>query len=232
MINNDDEEIDEDILNVHIGPGELIAFGNLNLILTLNIDESDLSKYKINWDDINSLKDLKFIRKHHHFWKRIELSSNNESMKILLNINKTSPKLIYIGYVVFKKIKFKGEQNDFQKFLYNVLKRRGLFIKSCDICDCSINVQLVLKYEKDEKSFSLVEESKGNKKSEIKDKKVYKEDNEENDDEKEKEKEQEKDDTSKLNDEEEKNSNTNSEYNNPFIGIAQNGINCGDFNFI
>ena len=175
MINNDDEEIDEDILNTHIGPGDLIAFGNLNLILTLNIDESDLSKYKINWDDINSLKDLKFIRKHHHFWKRIELSSNNESMKILLNINKTSPKLIYIGYVVFKKIKFKGEQNDFQKFLYNVLKRRGLFIKSCDICDCSINVQLVLKYEKDEKSFSLVEESKGNKKSEIKDKKVYKE---------------------------------------------------------
>jgi|GEM_PF-5882406 len=232
MINNDDEEIDEDILNVHIGPGDLIAFGNLNLILTLNIDENDLSKYKINWDDINSLKDLKFIRKHHHFWKRIELSSNNESMKILLNINKTSPKLIYIGYVVFKKIKFKGEQNDFQKFLYNVLKRRGLFIKSCDICDCSINVQLILKYEKEEKSFSLVEESKGNKKSEIKDKKVYKEDNEENDDEKEKEKEKEKDDTSKLNDEEEKNSNTNSEYNNPFIGIAQNGINCGDFNFI
>ena len=61
---------DEDILNVHIGPGELIAFGNLNLILTLNIDENDLSKYKINWDDINSLKDLKFIRKHHHFSKR------------------------------------------------------------------------------------------------------------------------------------------------------------------
>ena len=67
-------------------------------------------------------------------------------------------------------------------------------------------MQLVLKYEKDEKSFSLVEESKGNKKSEIKDKKVYKEDNEENDNEKEKEKEQEKDDTSKLNDEEEKKS--------------------------
>ena len=202
----------------------------------MNLDENDLSKYKLNWTDINSLKDLKFIRKHHHFWKRVELSSNNETMKVLLNINKTSPKLIYIGYVVLKKIIFKGEQNNFKKYLYHILKRRGLFIKSCDICDCSINVQLILKYEKDEKIFSLVEESKAKKNSEIKNKKKYEEDKEDNDN-TEKENDKEKDDTSKLNDdEEEKNSKSkntnNSEYNNPFIGIAKNGINCGDFDFI
>ena len=232
MTNNDDEELEEDILNSPIGPGELIAFGNLNLILTLNLDENDLSKYKVNWNDINSLKDLKFIRKHHHFWKRVELSSNNETMKLLLNINKTSPKLIYIGYVVLKKIRFKGEQNDFKKHLYYVLKKRGLFIKSCDICDCSINVQLILKYQKDEKAFPLVEESKC-KNIEIKNKKKYEEDKEDNTN---TEKEKEKDNTSKLNDEEEKNSKSNntnnSEYNNPFIGILKNGINCGDFDFI
>ena len=232
MTNNDDEELEEDILNSPIGPGELIAFGNLNLILTLNLDENDLSKYKVNWNDINSLKDLKFIRKHHHFWKRVELSSNNETMKLLLNINKTSPKLIYIGYVVLKKIIFKGEQNDFKKHLYYVLKKRGLFIKSCDICDCSINVQLILKYQKDEKAFPLVEESKC-KNIEIKNKKKYEEDKEDNTN---TEKEKEKDNTSKLNDEEEKNSKSNntdnSEYNNPFIGILKNGINCGDFDFI
>ena len=232
MTNNDDEELEEDILNSPIGPGELIAFGNLNLILTLNLDENDLSKYKVNWNDINSLKDLKFIRKHHHFWKRVELSSNNETMKLLLNINKTSQKLIYIGYVVLKKIIFKGEQNDFKKHLYYVLKKRGLFIKSCDICDCSINVQLILKYQKDEKTFPLVEESKC-KNIEIKNKKKYEEDKEDNTN---TEKEKEKDNTSKLNDEEEKNSKSNntnnSEYNNPFIGILKNGINCGDFDFI
>ena len=235
MTNNDEEELEEDILNTPIGPGEIIAFGNLNLILTLNVDESDLSKYKMNWKDINSLKDLKFIRKHHHFWKRVELSSNNETMKILLNINKTSPKLIYIGYVVFKKLIFKNEQNDFKKHLYYVLKKRGIFIKSCDICDCSINVQLILKYEKEEKVFPLVEESKAKKNSEIKNKKKYEEDKEENDN---TEKEKEKDDKSKLNDEEEKNSNNdntntnNDEYINPFIRISKNGINCGDFDFI
>ena len=54
MTNNDDEELEEDILNSQIGQGELIAIGNLNLILTLNLDENDLSKYKVNWNDINS----------------------------------------------------------------------------------------------------------------------------------------------------------------------------------
>ena len=247
MINNDEEEIDDDILNARIGPGELIAFGNLNLILTLNLEESDLTKYKMTWDDINSLKDLKFLRKHHHFWKRIELSSNNETLKILLNINKTSPKLIYIGYVVFKKITFKGDQIDFQKFLFSILKKRGLFITSCDICECSINVQLILKYEKDEKIFSLVEESKGNKNSKIKNKKVFQEDQEKEEKEDKEEKNDEEGDgegegdgekdenTSKRNDDEEEknsNTNTNSEYNNPFIGIAKNGISCGDFDYI
>ena len=103
MLNKDDDEDEDTYFNSRIGPGELLAFGNLNLILTLNLEKDDLTKYKVEWNDIKSLKDLKFIRKHHHFWKRVELSSNNEAIKILLNINKTSPKLIYIGYVVFKK---------------------------------------------------------------------------------------------------------------------------------
>ena len=153
-----------------------MAFGSFNLTLTLNLEQSDLTKYKMDWADIKSLKDLKFIRKHHHFWKRIELSSNNETLKIILNINKTSPKLIHIGYVIFKKLNFKNDQIEFQKFLFGILRKRGLFITSCDICDCSINIQLLLKYEKEEKSFLLAEESKGNKKSEIKHKKIFEED--------------------------------------------------------
>ena len=162
MINKDEDEIDEDAyINPKLGSGEILVFGSLNLILTLNLELSDLTKYKIDWEDIKSLKDLKFIRKHHHFWKRVELSSNNETLKIILNINKTSPKLIRVGYVVFKKINFKNDQIDYQKFFYGVLRKKGLFITSCDICDCSINIQLLLKYEKEEKIFLLAEESKG-----------------------------------------------------------------------
>ena len=230
MTTKDEDDAEDDINNPKIGPGEILAFGSLNLIMTLHLDHNDLKKYRLNWDDIKSLDDLKFIRKHHHFWKRVELSSNNDTLKIILNINKTSPKLIYVGYVVFKKINFKNEQIEFKKFLYGVLKKNGLFITSCDICECSINVQLILKYNKQEKIFSLVEESKGVKKSEIKHKKVFQEDQVSGEEKKEKKEEKEKAEN-KEEGENEKNEEINNE-NNPFIGFSRNNINCGDFYYI
>ena len=230
MTTKDEDDAENDINNPKIGPGEILAFGSLNLIMTLHLDHNDLKKYRLNWDDIKSLDDLKFIRKHHHFWKRVELSSNNDTLKIILNINKTSPKLIYVGYVVFKKINFKNEQIEFKKFLYGVLKKNGLFITSCDICECSINVQLILKYNKQEKIFSLVEESKGVKKSEIKHKKVFQEDQVSGEEKKEKKEEKEKEEN-KEEEENEENEEINNE-NNPFIGFSRNNINCGDFDYI
>ena len=233
MTTKDEDDAEDDINNPKIGPGEILAFGSLNLIMTLHLDHNDLKKYRLNWDDIKSLDDLKFIRKHHHFWKRVELSSNNDTLKIILNINKTSPKLIYVGYVVFKKINFKNEQIEFKKFLYGVLKKNGLFITSCDICECSINVQLILKYNKQEKIFSLVEESKGVKKSEIKHKKVFQEDQVSGEDKKEKKEEKEEKEKAENKEEggNEKNEENNNE-NNPFIGFSRNNINCGDFDYI
>ena len=230
MTTKDEDDAEDDINNPKIGPGEILAFGSLNLIMTLHLDHNDLKKYRLNWDDIKSLDDLKFIRKHHHFWKRVELSSNNDTLKIILNINKTSPKLIYVGYVVFKKINFKNEQIEFKKFLYGVLKKNGLFITSCDICECSINVQLILKYNKQEKIFSLVEESKGVKKSEIKHKKVFQEDQVSGEEKKENKEEKEKAENKEEGGNEE-NEEINNE-NNPFIGFSRNNINCGDFDYI
>ena len=224
MLNKDDDEDEDTYFNSRIGPGELLAFGNLNLILTLNLEKDDLTKYKVEWNDIKSLKDLKFIRKHHHFWKRVELSSNNETFKILLNINKTSPKLIHIGYVVFKRLRFNDEQSDFKKVLYGVLKKNGLFITSCDMCSCSVSVQLLLKYEKEEKTFSLVKESKVSKNPENEEK------------EKEKEKEKSDDDNNNEKEEGEKSSNKSKHMeegeHNPFINFQENGINYGDFDYI
>ena len=230
MTTKDEDDAEDDINNPKIGPGEILAFGSLNLIMTLHLDHNDLKKYRLNWDDIKSLDDLKFIRKHHHFWKRVELSSNNDTLKIILNINKTSPKLIYVGYVVFKKINFKNEQIEFKKFLYGVLKKNGLFITSCDICECSINVQLILKYNKQEKIFSLVEESKGVKKSEIKHKKIFQEDQVSGEDKKEEKEEKEKAENKEEGGNEE-NEEINNE-NNPFIGFSRNNINSGDFDYI
>ena len=153
MTNKSDNTVGSTIL----GPGDLLAFGSVNLLLTLNLDENDLIKYKLNWESLSSLHDLKFIIKHQQFWKRIELTSNNEAMNVILYINKTSPKLIKIGYVGLKKIIFKEKEEDFKDFIFSITQQNGLFITSCDICNCTISIQLLLKYEKKEKVLKLCE---------------------------------------------------------------------------
>ena len=142
------------------------------MLLTLNLNNNDLTKYKLKWEYLETLKNFKFIRKHKHFWKRIELSSDDNTMNILLNINKTSQKLIKIGYVGLKKMVFQDNQIDFQDFIIKIAKQNGLYITSFNVCKCTICVQLLLKYENEEKKFLLcgkpkdVDEPKNNENDE------------------------------------------------------------------
>ena len=144
-----------EVESAKIGPGDLLTFGSVNLLLTLNLDENDFTKYKIYWEDLLSLNDLKFLINNKHLWKRIQLTSNNEAMNVILYINKISPKLIKIGYVGLKQIIFKEKEEDFKDFIFSVTKKNGLFITSCNICNCTISIQLLLKYEEKEKVFLL-----------------------------------------------------------------------------
>ena len=152
MTNKAEDEGEE---SIKIGPGDFLAFGSINLLFTLYLTKDDLNKYKIEWENLKTLKNIKFIRKHKHFWKKIELSSTDDTMNILLHINKTSKKLIKIGYVGLKKMIFQDDQIDFQDFIIRVLNKRGIYLTSCDVCKCIINIQLLLKYEKEEKYFLL-----------------------------------------------------------------------------
>ena len=79
-------------------------------------------------------------------------------MNVILYINKTSPKLIKIGFVGLKK-KFLKKKKDFKDLSFSVTRQNGLFINSCDICNCTISFQFLLKYEEKEKIFLLYRKS-------------------------------------------------------------------------
>lgn len=229
-----------------IDQGDLLTFGSVNLLLTLNLDKKDLTKYKINWEDLSSLNSLKFIINHKNLWKRIELTSNNESMNVMLYINKTSPKLIKIGYVGLKKIIFNEKEKDFEDFIFSVTKQNGLFITSCDVCNCTISIQLLLKYEGKEKAFLLCGNTTNinNQKNESEKVSDNNEDNEHknNEDIKVNERVSQDFEDDKSNNNEENLKNENNEFRNnligskkkrnPFINIYQNNINIGEYNYI
>ena len=216
-----DKEDDETSDTKKIGPGVLLTFGSIDLIFTLNLEKHDLKKYKVKWEKLETIDNLKFIRKHKHFWKRIELSSNNDTMNIILHINKSSQKLIKIGYIAFEKIKYKDKQEDFENLIDSVTTQNGLFITSCDVCKCSICVQLVLKYENNEKSFIILGETETEK--EVKG---------EDDNKIEEEHVVQKDEEKKTNNKEEQKDEKKNEDNNPFAKINEDIVSPRDFNYI
>ena len=179
-----------------IGPGDLLSFGSVKLLFTLNLEKGDLANYKLKWNDLNSLADLKFLRENKDLWKRIELSSTNDTLNILLQINKSSKKLVKIGYVGFKKITYKDDQVDFCDFIEGITRQNGLFITSCDVCKSIVSIQLLLKYKNNKKVYLLSgmstpitkENKKENNNKNNDDKKVKEEDAKNNEEKEENEK--------------------------------------------
>ena len=223
MTDKDEDETEESTNK--LTPGNILSFGSLNLILTLNLEKHDIKKYKIKFDKLESLDNLKFLKKHKSLWKKVTLSSPNNTLNILLHINKSSKKVINIGYVAFKKIEYNDEQEEFEKFIKEVTTQNGLFLTSCEVCPCAIFIQLLLKYEEKEKNFVLC----GKSESEEKEKDVKGEDDNVIQDEHIKENNEEK----KENKEEEKKSEkSKKEDENPFTKIKSEIVAPADFNYI
>ena len=223
MTDKDEDETEESTNK--LTPGNILSFGSLNLILTLNLEKHDIKKYKIKFDKLESLENLKFLKKHKSLWKKVTLSSPNNTMNILLHINKSSKKIINIGYVAFKKIEYNDEQEEFEKFIKEVTTQNGLFLTSCEVCPCTIFIQLLLKFEEKEKKFVLC----GKSESEEKEKEVKGEDDNVIQDEHTKENKEE----NKENKEEEKKSEkSKKEDENPFTKIKSEIVAPADFNYI
>ena len=234
---------DDEISNINnsksIGPGDILSFGSINLLLTLNLEKDDLFKYQVKWDEIKSLENAIFIAKHKHFYKRIELSSKNDTINILLQINKLSKKLIKIAYVGYKKITYKDEQVEFTNMIEAVTRRYGLYITSCDVCKCNISIQLLLKYKNSQKIFVLSgkttsendEKKENNKDNSSQNKNDNNNNNNDNN-------------TNNNNDEENKNNNNDDikrekenkseeeDQENPLVNITDDVINPDEFNYI
>ena len=135
---NEDSEHDSDSQensNTKLTPGNLLAFGSINLTFSLILKKQELKQYKIQFDSLKSLEDIKFLIKHKKLAKRVDISSKNDVMNILLNINKSAKKLLKIGYVSYKKINYKEEQEDFKDFEIQLESGDSLYFMSDGIKD-------------------------------------------------------------------------------------------------
>ena len=122
--------------------GKIITFGSLNLLLTLNLNKEEINSKKFN--NLSNLEDLSFLINNKKLWDKIELSSKNELLNTLLQMNKIKKNKSVIAYLVYNKIEFNDEQNKFKDLIDSVLLDNGLVISSFDICQCKIGINLEL----------------------------------------------------------------------------------------
>lgn len=106
----------------------ILCIGNVDLELTLEFLPEELEDLEIEFDDLNSIQDLKFLEEKKHFWVRIDLTSNNPTLMTLLYANKVSKRNAYIEYTAIGMKEFSDEEKFFEEILTFVTESNGLTI--------------------------------------------------------------------------------------------------------
>ena len=194
----------------------LFTMGELDLIFRIDFKEYDLEKeesesksnekesnkesstnyYKL--EDINTLKDLSFIKDNEDLWDRIKLKSGNDNIKLLLIGNKNAKTKVKIEYICFGRPKFEEDTEFFEDIFDYVTNKNGLLINKTPLDEGGrFSLKIEMRYGKETKTIqigSTVEESKNDKEKEGEENKNNEEENKEDNPEEEEEEEEEEDD--------------------------------------
>ena len=116
--------------------GNIFAMGQMDLIFEMVFDDKDLEKpdgqnsedpyYKI--EELNSIKDLSFLKEKKEFYNTIKVKPNNEFMKQVLLGNKISKKKNFIDLICYGRPKFEGEEEFFDEIFNHVTVNNGFQI--------------------------------------------------------------------------------------------------------
>ena len=108
--------------------GNLLSYGSINLTLTLELFENDFIQNDIEWKKLKNLSNLQFLKENNSLWERIQLSSTEKNMQLLLHMNRVLKEKIKIKHICFRKMKFKQSQKEFEEFLKNIINLNGYIL--------------------------------------------------------------------------------------------------------
>ena len=138
----------------------LITMGNLNLLFSLEIDSKYIKEKNINYEEVKEVKDLQFLLDDKSLWDKIEVSSENETINMILTSNKINKKKVSIDYIILDKMDCDENQQKFKEFIDYVSDANSIKLHQSEVCECNVAISLNIKCGEDEKNFSLTN-SKG-----------------------------------------------------------------------
>ena len=133
----------------NIGPKDVIfTMGVLDLTFIIEFTDRDLSRAKLKRiEDINKLNQLEFLKYNEDLIRRIKLKSENEILKQLLLLNKTSEIKKRIEFFAVFRPKFR-ENEFFEDIFDKVTKRNGIIINKKSITKkANFSIYFELKYK-------------------------------------------------------------------------------------
>ena len=133
----------------NIDPKDVIfTMGVLDLTFIIEFTDRDLSRAKLKRiEDINKLNQLEFLKYNEDLIRRIKLKSENEILKQLLLLNKTSEIKKRIEFFAVFRPKFRGNQF-FEDIFDKVTKRNGIIINKKSITKkANFSIYFELKYK-------------------------------------------------------------------------------------
>ena len=154
-----------------------LSFGKIDIIYRIEFTEKDLEKpenenqdekyYDI--ENINSIKDLSFIKDKKNIWDKFQLIPNNSTLEQLIIANKIAKKKMHVDYIGYGSPKFEGDDEFFNEIFAYVNEKHFIDINSRALIDSpAYSITFELFFKDKTHSFSI---GGGSKKEEKEDKK-------------------------------------------------------------
>ena len=145
-----------------------LSLGKFDIIYKIEFSDKDLEKSENESYDIgniNSLKDLQFIKDKKNIWEKIQLVPNNSTLEQLIIGNKISKKKMHVDYIGYGRPKFEGDDEYFNEIFNYVNEKNHIDINARPLSDSgSYSVTFELYFKDQTNSFNISGGGNGEKK--------------------------------------------------------------------
>jgi len=93
-------------LSKHSDVMKVVSLGQYEFDLNLNITEDQAKRYKLDWDQVKSIDDLNQILQNQDIRDQIIISSKSDLINLLLFMNKTNKKKIFVEFLALNSLYF------------------------------------------------------------------------------------------------------------------------------
>jgi hypothetical protein len=124
---------------------KIIGLGLLKLDFYINLTEDMIKEHDIDFQRINTPKDLYFICENPTLLNQIQISTTDNLTNILLYINKANLQKSFVELITLNSLRFKPEEEFMRKIFAHVTEHNYLFTNEMSITNVPNKISFAIK---------------------------------------------------------------------------------------